>query len=228
MALRSPLVLINGRIKELPAGDTVDVPAGATGATGANGATGAQGNTGPTGANGNTGATGANGNTGNTGANGSTGAQGNTGNTGANGSTGAQGNTGPTGANGTTGATGSVPTISFTASEIIAAGQLVNLYDNAGTLNVRLADNTVEGKECFGYATVGGATGASVTILSAPGSVITGLSGLSTGARYFLGGTGTVTSTVPTTTGNVIQYIGIALTTSTLLFLNDQQPVTKN
>lgn len=186
MALRSPLVLIGGRIKELPAGDTVDVPTGATG---------------------NTGGTGNTGNTGGTGGTGGTGATGNTGNT---------------------GATGSVPTFTFNATNPIAASQLVNLNVVSGTLEVRLADNTAEGKECYGYATVGGATGDPITVLSAPGSVITGLSGLSTGVRYYLGGTGAVTSTVPTTTGNVIQYIGIALTTSTLLFLNDQQPVTKN
>lgn len=189
MALRSPLVLIGGRIKELPAGDTVDVPTGATGNTGGTGNTGNTGNTGGTGG---TGGTGATGNTGNT------------------------------------GATGSVPTITFNATNPIAAGELVNLWNNSGTLEVRLADNTAEGKECFGYCTAGASTGNPVTVLSAPGSVITGLSGLTTGARYYLGGTGAVTSTVPTTTGNVIQYIGLATTVSTLLFLNDQQPVTKN
>ncbi len=222
MALRSPLVLIGGRIKELPAGDTVDVPVGATGATGPTGAAGATGSTGPTGAQGNTGAAGTTGSTGPTGADGNTGAAGATG---ATGPTGANGNTGATGP---TGATGSVPTITFNATEPIAAGKLVNLHVVSGTLEVQLADNTSEGKECYGYCTVGGATGDPITVLSAPGSVISGLSGLTTGSRYYLGGTGAVTLTVPTTTGNVIQYIGIATTVSTLLFLNDQQPVTKN
>jgi hypothetical protein len=37
------------------------------------------------------------------------------------------------------------------ASEAIAAGSLVDVYNNAGTLNVRKADATASGKEANGF-----------------------------------------------------------------------------
>jgi hypothetical protein len=48
-----------------------------------------------------------------------------------------------------------VNTRSVVASETLAAGDLVNFWNNAGTLNVRKADATAEGKEVHGFVKAG-------------------------------------------------------------------------
>lgn len=128
---------------------------------------------------------------------------------------GLQGPPGPSGALTTAG----------TASEALTAANIVNVWDDAGTVSVRKADATAEGKEATGFVKAGFSIGESATVYL-PGDIVTGLSGLSTGTRYYLDTTaGGITSTAPSAGGNVSQCVGTALTTTTLLF-NPEPPIT--
>lgn len=107
-----------------------------------------------------------------------------------------------------------------TTSENIAAGSFVNLYLNGGVLTARKADATATGKEAHGFvlATTTSGTNATVYFESNTNSQMTGLT---IGADYWLDTTaGGVTVTAPTATGNVNQYIGRALSTTSLIFIN--------
>lgn len=108
--------------------------------------------------------------------------------------------------------------ISFTASEAIAAGALINLWSNAGTINIRNADQTATGKQADGYAPSAIASAATGTVVLSDG-LITGLSGLTVGSQYWLGTAGGVTTTPPSTAGYISQYVGKALTTTELDFV---------
>lgn len=115
-------------------------------------------------------------------------------------------------------------TKSITASENLAGGDLVNVWNDSGTLKVRKADATTAGKEANGYVLASVTSGASATVYFE--QVITGLSGLTLGALYFLSTTaGGVTATAPSSSGNVSQRIGRAISTSELLF-QPQSPIT--
>lgn len=106
------------------------------------------------------------------------------------------------------------------ASEAISYGAMVNLYNNAGTLNARNANATNNTKPCHGYCgEIGGSGGAGayteVIVLS--GMIIT--SGLTPGTRYFLSTTnGLITGTAPVAAGNIEQVVGIALSATEFLF----------
>lgn len=110
------------------------------------------------------------------------------------------------------------------ASEALSAGNLVNLYDNAGTINARKADASVEGKECNGFVLAAVAQGANATVYFS--RLITGLSGLTDGARYYLATTpGGITATPVSGAGTVDQYIGKATSTTELTFEPDDYVV---
>lgn len=103
------------------------------------------------------------------------------------------------------------------ASENIAAGDLVNLWLSGGNLRVRKADATSAGKEADGFCQSAIASGAS-GVVTFDGS-ISGLSGLTVGSAYYLSTTpGAVTTTPPSTSGNVVQAIGKASSATTLVF----------
>lgn len=104
-------------------------------------------------------------------------------------------------------------TKSLASSENLASGNLVNVYDNAGTPTVRKADATAAGKEAVGFV-LAATTSPANALVYFEGS-ITGLSGLTPGARYYLDTTaGAVTATPPSASGNVLQYIGRAVSAS--------------
>ena len=106
---------------------------------------------------------------------------------------------------------------SVVASEALSAGDLVNLYSNAGTLNVRKADATVAGKEAVGYVQAAVAQSAPATVFF--DGTITGLSGMTVGARQFLSTTaGGRTETGPSASGNVLQCVGVAASATELVF----------
>lgn len=116
-------------------------------------------------------------------------------------------------------------TVSAVASEALAANDLVNLWNNAGTINARKADATAEGKEVHGFVKAGFASSATATIYLS-GNVITGLSGLTPGSRQYLATTaGARTETPPSTAGNVVQMVGVAASATTIVF-EPEEPVT--
>jgi len=106
---------------------------------------------------------------------------------------------------------------SIVCSEALSAGDFVNVYDDAGTQKVRLADATTEGFEAHGY--VEAAVAEDAAALVRVGGINAALSALTPGARYYLDTTaGAVTTTAPTASGNVVQFIGIALSETELAF----------
>jgi hypothetical protein len=112
-----------------------------------------------------------------------------------------------------------LPTVSAVASSAITAGMLVNIYGNAGVLNLRPADCTVVGSEANAFATANIASSATGSVNVGEG-VVTGsaLSGLTVGSKYFLGTAGAISLTAPATAGNVLQQVGVALSATSLDF----------
>lgn len=110
------------------------------------------------------------------------------------------------------------------ASEALASGDLVNTWDDSGTLKVRKADATAEGKEAHGFVLAAVLSGANATVYFE--GRITGLSGLAGSTRYYLDTTaGQITTTPPSTAGNVVQYVGNAAAASELNF-EPSDPIT--
>lgn len=112
-------------------------------------------------------------------------------------------------------------TQSILASEAIAAGAYVNIWNNTGTANIRNADNSAIGKEAHGY--VLSAVGAGTTGLVYFSGNNTAVTGQTVGNVY-LGTVGTATSTAPSGSGNVVQRIGEA-TSASSINTNLQQPI---
>jgi hypothetical protein len=112
------------------------------------------------------------------------------------------------------------------ASEALSAGNLVNVWDDGGTEKVRKADATAEGKEANGFVLAGVLLGGNASVYLE--GTITGLAGLTRGARYALATTagGVVLATAaPSTAGNVAQVVGVALSATELSF-EPQEPIT--
>ena len=103
------------------------------------------------------------------------------------------------------------------ASEDLVAGDLVCQFNDSGTLKIRKADSTVAGKEAKGFVKVGVSTSASATMyLSGSNAYRTGMT---LGAEQFLHTVaGGVTETAPVASGNVVQILGIANSTTSFTF----------
>lgn len=109
-------------------------------------------------------------------------------------------------------------TASITASEALTAGQLVNLHTVTGAIRMRKANATDTSKPAQGFV-LANVSSSAVGTFYGPGQVITGLSGLTPGATYWLDTTGgALTVTAPSTTLNGDQEVGQALSATTLLF----------
>lgn len=111
-----------------------------------------------------------------------------------------------------------VDAITVLASETIAAGAMVNVYNNAGTLNVRNADQSTasRGKYCNGFCNVGISSAASGTVTFS--GIVSGQTALTPGATQFLGTAGAITTTVNVTAGQICQEVGYALSATTMQF----------
>ncbi len=96
------------------------------------------------------------------------------------------------------------------ASENIGAGKYVNVYDNVGTPNVRLADNS-NSREAHGFLLTAVTTGNNATVYFE--GTNDDLSGLTAGVRQFLGTAGGVTATPPTFAGGaqISQLVGTSI-----------------
>jgi hypothetical protein len=106
----------------------------------------------------------------------------------------------------------------LTASEALTAGQIVSIWSSSGAAKVRKANATDDTKSAHGFVLANVLSGATATIYL-PGQVVTGLVGLTPGATYYLDTTGgAITDTQPSTSGNLVQRVGFALSATTLLF----------
>ena len=96
------------------------------------------------------------------------------------------------------------------ASENIGAGKYVNIYDNTGTPNVRLADNS-NSREAHGFLLDAVTSGNNATVYFE--GTNNDLSGLTPGSRQFLATAGGVTATPPTFAGGaqISQLVGTSI-----------------
>jgi hypothetical protein len=107
--------------------------------------------------------------------------------------------------------------VTLTASEDLDAGELVNIWDDAGTASMRKADASGN-KPADGFVSNSVVLGETATMYGE--GKISGLSGLTVGATYFLSAStpGDAVDTAPTGTGNILQKVGRAASATTLIF----------
>lgn len=114
-------------------------------------------------------------------------------------------------------------TATIVASETLVAGDLVNIWNNAGTANVRKADGSTSGKEAMGFVLAGFASAASATVYFE--GTNTQCTGLTPGVQYLSGTTaGKPSATAATGTGKVAQVVGFAISATAMNF-NAEQPI---
>jgi len=106
-------------------------------------------------------------------------------------------------------------TASIQASENLAAGDLVNIW-NSGGARVRKADATTAGKEAHGFVLASVTSGANATVYFEGGNgQVTG----QTPGRVYLSTTpGLATATAPSAAGNVVQIVGFATAATSINF----------
>jgi hypothetical protein len=109
-------------------------------------------------------------------------------------------------------------------SENLSAGDLVNLWNDSGTVKARKADAS-NGRRAHGFVIASTTSPANATVYL--DGTITGLTGLTPGAPYYLSGSsaGDFVSTAPSTSGYISQEVGIALSATEINF-EEQQPIT--
>lgn len=111
-----------------------------------------------------------------------------------------------------------LPSVSLAATEAIAAGALVNVWMNGANTSIRNANATDATKPATGFVLAAVASGANGTV-NFGGAVNTGATGLTTGAPVFLSATaGGSVSAAPNTAGNLLQYVGWALSNTEYTF----------
>lgn len=107
-------------------------------------------------------------------------------------------------------------TVSVLTSEAVSAGDYINVYNNAGTLNARKADGAVQTKPARGFVKT--AFGSGVSALVYKEGRNDQLSGRTPGERLYLSDTvpGGVTPTAPTGAGKTLQFLGEALSVTAM------------
>lgn len=108
------------------------------------------------------------------------------------------------------------------AAAALSAGELVHVYDDAGTTKIVKADGGAALLEAVGWVSSPYSIGQSATVRTV--GILGGLSGLTKGEYYYLSGTvpGAVTLTAPSTAGTVAQVIGVAVSATELSFKPQQ------
>jgi len=109
------------------------------------------------------------------------------------------------------------PPITLDAAEDLTAGDLVNIFDDLGTTKVQLADASAN-KQADGFVAEDVTNGDPAEVFNS--GVNTGVSGLTGGLEYYLSAStpGGITATAPTGSGNLVQRIGKAVSTTSLQF----------
>jgi hypothetical protein len=113
-------------------------------------------------------------------------------------------------------------TSSIVSSENLAAGYLVNIWNNAAVANVRKADATVAGKEAHGFVLAAVTSPAAATVYFEGSN--TGVTGLTPGPQFLSATAGLCTATAPSAAGNVVQRVGFA-TSATNMNFQSQTPL---
>lgn len=107
-------------------------------------------------------------------------------------------------------------TAAIATSETLAAGDLVNIWNNGGTANVRKADATTSGKEAMGFV-LSAFTHPTTATVYFEGSN-TAVSGRTPGVQFLSTTAGSTTTTAPSSSGNVVQRVGVATSATNINF----------
>lgn len=106
-----------------------------------------------------------------------------------------------------------------TATENISYGAAINLYNNAGTINVRNANATDNTKPCRGFCSNSNGIAAGQVGEVQVNTGVVSITGLTPGSNYYLSTTsGLIAPTPAVATGNIEQYAGFAISNTVLLF----------
>ena len=106
-------------------------------------------------------------------------------------------------------------TSTISASETLAAGDWVNVWNNSGAI-VRMADATTAGKEAHGFVLSAVTSGNPATVYFE--GTNTQVTGQTPGPVYLQTTAGAGGSTVPSAGGNVVQQIGVAVSATAVNF----------
>lgn len=113
-------------------------------------------------------------------------------------------------------------TATIEASENLAAGDLINIYDASGA-KCRKADATIAGKEAHGFVLSTVTSGANATVYFEGSN--DQVSGLTPGVQFLSTTAGAATNTAPSSSGNIVQKVGVA-TSATNLNVEFGNPIT--
>lgn len=113
-------------------------------------------------------------------------------------------------------------TASIQASENLAAGDFVNVWNSSGA-RIRKADATTAGKEAHGFVLAAVTSGASGTVYFE--GTNTGVTGQTPGPVFLTTTAGLAGATAPSASGNVVQRVGFAVSATAINF-QSQTPVT--
>jgi hypothetical protein len=107
------------------------------------------------------------------------------------------------------------------AAENLSAGDFVNYFSDAGVFSARRADNS-NGRQAEGFVTEAVAVAGQARVFHL-GEVNSGLSGLTIGARYWLGTAGGVIAAplANSATGKLSQYLGRAKSATEIVTVNE-------
>jgi len=108
-------------------------------------------------------------------------------------------------------------TATLEATEDLTAGDMVNIWNDAGTAKVRKANSTTNGVEANGFTLVSAAAGVSVEVYF--GGTNNQLVGMTPGTRQYLDVTsGLITETSPAASGNIVQVVGKSFSATEMTF----------
>lgn len=108
-----------------------------------------------------------------------------------------------------------VDTKTIAASEALAAGDWVNVWNSTGA-KVRKADATTAGKEAHGFVLAAVSSGADALVYFE--GTNTQVSGQTPGPVYLQTTAGTGGATIPSASGNVVQNLGVAVSATEVNF----------
>lgn len=101
------------------------------------------------------------------------------------------------------------------ASEALAAGDWVNVWNSTGA-KVRKADATTSGKEAHGFVLAAVTSGANATVYFE--GTNTQVTAQTPGPVFLQTTAGTGSATAPSASGNVVQRLGVAVSTTAVNF----------
>jgi hypothetical protein len=102
------------------------------------------------------------------------------------------------------------------ASENLSAGDFVNVWNDDGVAKVRKADATTNGKQAHGYVLETVTSGADATVYFEGSN--TQVTGATPGPIFLATTAGGFSSTAPTGSGNIVQRLGVAVSSTVVNF----------